>query len=239
MNIKYLLVYILVFVALFSVIDQLHEWLHYFMAAAYCGCFGSKILSGWTFCSNSELPSAAKAAVWLTGPLLNYVLMWIGWWLMGKSGRTWKQKSLGLALVFASLPFARLIAALQGGGDETLALRMLFQHADGGNKHLISVAGLLLVFILSVAPVVRAFFLFRSWKERLSCFLLFFLVPPLIDQWLTSEQMYRWLNQGFLKNPVFPGVDILVLAWIAGWFLLVLIWQKKLLGFLDWLWSNP
>ena len=121
MNLKAPPLYILSFLILVFLVHEFHDWAHTLMATLTCQCWGSRIFDGWDFCTTSLVTSGQRALATLAGPIINYVLLWIGYSELHPENST-EEHSLGVALVFACLPLNNLMAAFSGGGDLTSAI---------------------------------------------------------------------------------------------------------------------
>jgi hypothetical protein len=214
MKIKFIVVFLLGFLSLQFLIDQCHELAHCLVAGMVCACHGSKGFSGWTFCPGCKASEKAKALAWLAGPAINYLSIWYGWWSLGPT-RSRKEKSLGISFLFASLPLARIVAAMAGGSDETLALRMLFQSPDASNRHLVALGSLLLILALCLPALLRGLRFFKKWEEKLLVFPAFLFLPPWIGKWVSSPQVNQMLTKGWLGEPLFGGIAVVVFIWIV------------------------
>ena len=230
MGIKFTCSYLAGFLALIFFVHECHDWAHFFAAHIVCGCSGIKSFDNWTLCSHCAASSRLQVWIWFAGPMVTYIIIWLGWWLMNWR-HTAKQQSLGFSFLFATIPFVRILAASAGGSDETYGLRQLFQHADKSNSHAIALTGLISIIILTGPPFLRAFIRLRNWKEKLILFPAFLLLPMFIDKWT-----YRGLNKiaatGFLGNEILPGISMLVIAWSLFLLLILLLAYKNIMAFL-------
>ena len=137
MNIRLSLGYALAFLALLFLVHECHDWLHFISARVICGCWGIKKFDFWTICDQCNPTSFQQAVILLSGPLINYISLWAGWILMQPQNAL-TYKSMGFSLFFASLPLPRVLAATQGGSDETSALKLLFPNAAATHHHLVA-----------------------------------------------------------------------------------------------------
>src|SRR5271154_3504870 len=125
MKIKLSPAYLIAFFSLLFFTNELRGWAHVFVAQLISGCWGTKNFDTWTLCSHAEAPGKLIALAWLAGPFVAYIILWTGRWLMDEK-KSPATRSLGFSMVFAALPFAGILAAARGSGDETTALRGLF-----------------------------------------------------------------------------------------------------------------
>ncbi|MBS1597152.1 MAG: hypothetical protein JST75_02930 [Bacteroidetes bacterium] len=231
MVIRFNVKYLLGFLALIFFIHECHDWAHFLAGKIVCGCWGIKSFDNWTLCSDCTASAHTQVWIWFAGPLITYIIVWIAWWLMGKQ-RNSTEQSLGFLLLFATIPFVRILAAMAGGSDETFGLRQLFQHADKSNSHTVALGGLILIILLTALPLLRAFILLRGWTQRILLFPLFLILPIYIDKW-TYVGLNKLAATGFLENESFPGVPMLVLAWSFLLMVILLSTYKSLLYFLE------
>jgi hypothetical protein len=223
--------YLLGFLALIFFVHECHDWAHFIAARIICDCWGLKSFDNWTLCSDCTASSHLQVWIWFAGPLVTYFIVWLGWWLMSRD-KTTSQQSLGFCLVFAAIPFARILAAATGGGDETFGLRQLFQHDDKSNSRTVALSALLLVLLLTLPALLKALMRLRDWKERLILFPIFLVLPLLIDKWVYAG-LNKLSSTGFLGYESLPGVSILVLGWSLLLLVLLLLTYKSLLFFLQ------
>ena len=186
------------FVALALVAHEAHELIHITVGRLVCGGWGTRDFNSWTLPSDctSTLPT-------LAGPVLSFSLMWIGSWLLGSSSR-WRPLALGL--VFAPNPFARLLTAGMGGGDEGVLVRAWTGLPRGSAAT-----------ALAAVPVALlvAFPLWRAWnsmarRRRLPIFIALLLMPTLVTGILLLVAGNRLLAAGLLAKPEIAGTPPLI-----------------------------
>lgn len=215
------------FFCLVFLVHEIHDWAHFLTAASFCGCLGNRGFDSWTPCILCNSSTGELALATLAGPLVNYLLLWGGWMMMHPDHPPEKQ-SLGYCMVFAALPFPRILAAFAGGGDETWALRQLFQHPNGSNHHFIAGAGLVVVLGLCLPPLIRAFMLVAGWVQRIIWFLLFLVAPGMVDHWLVGGELNKLRADGFLDRQVLRGgAQLIVFVWLAVVLVFYLITMKS------------
>jgi len=232
MKIKFHFLYLPAFLALLFLEQELHDWAHFIAAEIFCGCWGSKGFDSWTICDHCAITKDIGVFIFFAGPFATYIIIWSAWWLMSHN-HTGKQRSAGFALLFAAIPFVRILAAMAGGGDETRCLRELFQNADGSNRHIVALAGLFFVCLLTIPALLRAFILLPGLREKVFLFPIFLVVPMYVHQWILKGLMTKLLERGFLNNEVFPGIPILVIAWAFLWIMVLWLTYKNLLNFFE------
>jgi len=233
MKVKLTPSYVLGFFSLVFLIHEIHDWAHFILSATYCGCLGNRAFDSWSVCTTCVTSSSALALSTLVGPLVNYIMIWSGWALMHPENPQEKQ-SIGFSMVFAALPFPRIMGALAGGGDETSALRQLFQRPNGSNHYFVAAAGLLIVLALCLPALIRAFVLVTGWVQRLLILPAFLVLPGLIDHWLVSGELNRLLADGvFSRQMLRGGTQLFVFVWLVVVLMLYLLTRKSLESVLE------
>lgn len=105
------------FVALALVAHEAHELGHTLAGRLVCGRWALRDFSVWAIPGcDSSWPAA-----W--GPVVSYLLMGLGGWLAWHGPHT--RQRVGLALLFAANPLARIITVASGHGDELNVARAL------------------------------------------------------------------------------------------------------------------
>jgi len=221
MKLKLTIQYIIAFLALTFVMHEFHEIVHTSVGRLICGCWGERDFNVWGLCAgcSEEKPIALIAT--FAGPIFTFIIIWIGAFLLSMHQPD-KRRKLGFALVFANLPFARILTASMGGGDEVYGLSHLM---DYNNAWLI---GLLAIVLIVAFPLYRAFMFIKN-KRRVGWFLLFFLAPTFIDLLLILGVMNSLLSNGVLSDYWILGSPMIVTIWtISVVVLLVFTWRYLL-----------
>jgi uncharacterized membrane protein len=135
------------------------------------------------------------------------------------------RRSVGFALVWANVPFARLITVLMKGGDEGVITRAIV-----GQPKLSSLAWSveLIVILMLILPAF-----IRSWKlllpnRRLYVFISFLIIPMLLEYILMHKLGGSLLKQGVLDQQVILGSPLLVLVWNIVWMSVMLLTASSL-----------
>lgn len=177
MSLKISWKYLIAFIALNMIMGELHEQAHIQMGYLVCGCYGPRDFNVWTTCETCAHPSLAYWAT-IMGPAFSYLVYWFSALFLLKQANTRRNK-LGIALLFATLPFARIFTACMGGGDEKTVLVMLW-----GEQ-----------FSLPLLKVMAA-----AW-------VILFCLPPLWMAIKSLPQKNRWwYAAGFCIGPLLFGV---------------------------------
>jgi hypothetical protein len=219
MKLKLTLIYILSFFCLYFFIMELHEWAHTAAAALVSGGWGPRGFDRWQFDESSHvsISNGQRALANFAGPLVNFLAIWIGWRKMGNYENLAEQ-SFGCSLVLASSPVAMLIAAITGGGDLTIGLKLLFAHQDNIHHHLMSIIGLVIMLIICIPPLVKVFTLLPSWSGRFIFFPLILFAPSYVHKWVTKGLDGLLLRFEPDEGRAYVWVLVWTAALLAGWF---------------------
>lgn len=216
------------FLALMFVLGEAHEIVHTAVGRLLCGCWGPRDFNVWGLCEGcSEEVSLAILAT-IVGPVFTFGVIWWGFVLM-RSETSAEQTSLGFALAFGGLPFARIFTALMGSGDEVYSLQHIF--ADGADSTPLWILGIVIVVALSAPPLYRGFRVLTS-KWQWATFLGFLLLPFVIYLLVVLGGMNTLLDQGFLDQDGLIGSPVLLNAWTVFWVSLLAVSWSELYGLL-------
>lgn len=194
------------FISLMFLLHETHEIVHTTVGRIICGCWGFRDFNVWTLCEGciEQKPYAILAT--FAGPIYTFALVWLGYYWLTKSNSMTK-KSFGFALIFGNMPFARILGALLGGGDEVFGLKKVL-----GNPTLGWILGLAFVLICSVPPLIAAFKSIGN-KKRWAWFLGFLILPFVIDTIVVIGLLNTILQSGFLKQEWILGSPLFVTVW--------------------------
>ncbi|HZX26957.1 MAG TPA: hypothetical protein VFF16_07820 [Telluria sp.] len=216
MELKFGWKYALAFLALNGVVSELHEQAHITTGRLLAGCYGPRDFNVWQACADhpSPVPWAASVA----GPLFSYAVMWLGVWLLWRGAQV-AHRAVGLALVFAPLPFARVFTALVGGGDEKTFLTYWLDNPGLGRAGAIA-----LTLVACGLPVFYAWRALanrhRGWIVAGLCVLPMLAVYAYKIKFLNSLLLQgRWDAPPILGTPpmVLAVFALMVLATAATW----------------------
>lgn len=219
MQLKLTTKYIIAFLALTFVMHEAHEIVHTSIGRLICGCWGERDFNVWGLCEGCSEAKPYSIIATFAGPLFTFAMMWLGASYLGKHN-TLREKALGFSLIFANLPFGRILTASFRSGDEVYGLGTLMEHGD-----LAWVLGLSIVLGLSSFPLYRAYQIIEN-KRRIGWFLLFFLAPLAIDLLLVLGLMNTLLSQGVLASYWVLGSPMLVTLWTVLVLIIFLIMRK-------------
>ena len=208
MNIKLNPRFVIAFMALAFLMHEAHEIAHTTVARLICGAWGERDFNVWGICEGCEKAHPLVILSTFAGPLFTFAMLWAGALLL-KPSHSAQQKSWGLALVFANMPFARILTASMGGGDEVFGLsRVLHNHS------LAWAIGLTGILLVCAEPLRRAFVTIHN-RRRVGLFLLFFLAPVALDLVVVLGLLNSLLERGLLSQYWILGSPVLVTVWTA------------------------
>jgi hypothetical protein len=216
MNLKAPPLYILAFLLLTFLVQEVHDWAHVLAVRVTCHCWPVRDFGFWALCGSPS--SGQHALISIAGPVINVVLLLTGWSLLHPENST-EEHSLGVALVFAALPLKNLVEGFGGYSDITDCIRWLQRHGPMSNQGFSRGLGLVIVLLLNVPALLRAFFRLPGYKGKLIAFPLLFLLPDWLDR-LSNRQLNKWLiapDTGQWHAYALVGGWLLVLA--IGFFL--------------------
>lgn len=220
MNIKLNFKFVISFLALMFIMHEAHEIAHTTLGRIICGAWGERDFNVWGLaegCGQSDLVSMLPTYF---GPIFTFVMIWIGAFLL-KPENGVQKKSFGFALIFANMPIARIITAVFGGGDEVYATNVLLD-----NYSIAWVIGLIAILLILVYPLYKAFISIQ--KNRIPWFLLFFIMPMVIDVIIVLGLMNTLLEKGVLANYWILGSPVLVSLWTIFVILVFILMRKHI-----------
>ena len=196
--------YVIAFLALTILCGTSHEFVHHFVGAAFCGCFGYKTFNSFELCSSCAGNRLAFIAATWAGPLFTYGLMWLGVYRLSKPSTAARQ--LGFALIFANFPINRIGFALIGWNDEQYVTNKIFGHSPLG-FWLTNLA----IWILAIPPLLFAYRAITN-RHRVLWFIGFFVLPFVFVFVFAGMFLEQWLllDRKFLAVPII-GIPYLIL----------------------------
>jgi hypothetical protein len=200
--------FVLTFLALTFVMHEAHELVHTSVGRLICGCWGKRDFNVWDLCGDCSDQKPISVIATFVGPVFTFIMIWIGTFLIGQD-KTIKQKAFGFSLIFANMPFARILTACTGGGDEVWGLNKILK-----NHPLAWTIGLLIILAITIWPLWKSYQVIGN-KRKIGWFLLFFLAPLFIDLLLVLGVMNTLLEKGVLSTYWIVGSPILVTVWTA------------------------
>lgn len=194
------------FFILVLALAEAHECAHIFAARVVCGGWGARNFSVWTTRKGCAQNHPLIVLATFAGPLFTFAMIWLGTWLLIKP-RKQSLRALGIALIFAPLPLARIITAATGHGDEVSGFTMLLNGQKTGWA-----VGLASILLLSLYPVVKAY---RSLAppRRILVFGGLLLIPMLAHGLTTHSMLNSLLAKGVFDENGILGAPVLVNVW--------------------------
>lgn len=163
--------YCLAFYCMIMLYASLHELVHHFAGAAICGAWGYKTFNYFsTACESNRWAYLATYA----GPLFSFIMMWVGAYGLRKKNSSTLTRQISFALIFAQLPFQRMIFPFFKMNDEFYASKSLF-----GDTQLVYWSVIIFVWLICLPPLVTAYRSIRN-RNRLAWFLFYLLLFPVI-----------------------------------------------------------
>jgi hypothetical protein len=213
--------FVLTFLALTFVMHEAHEIVHTSIGRLICGCWGERDFNAWGLCNACSEQQPYSIISTFAGPLFTFIMIWIGTNLIGKT-KNERQHALGFSLIFANMPFARILTASFGGGDEVFGLNIILD-----NHSLAWAIGLTLILIITMVPLYKAFIVIEN-KRRIGWFVLFLLAPLFIDILVVLGLMNFLLENEILSDYWILGSPMLVTHWTAIVTLTFLLTRKNI-----------
>ena len=199
--------------ALTFVLGEVHEIVHTTVGRLICGSWGLRDFNSWNICETCTNPYALWATV--AGPVFTFIVIWIGYFMIQKNESV-NSIALGFSLIFASLPFARILNATLGIGDEITVLNELLK-----NHTLAWLIGLVGILLITVFPLIKAYKLIGN-KNKIGLFLLFLLGPTVLYIIVILIFLNTLLSNGVLSDYWILGSPKLVSVWTFSVLLLLL-----------------
>jgi hypothetical protein len=203
-------------------LHEIHEWGHQLAGKLFCGSWPSRDFIYWHLSTGCNKGSSF-ILIALAGPVFTFIVFWLGWWFLRKSQKR-IYDALGMVLIFASIPFSRIIAVLFKGGDEIMAFRTIFSPKEPFMGAAV-IIGAVLVLVLTTPPLMLAY---KKLTGKTILFIALLILPFLIDKALLEGVMNPLLKKGFLSAQGLAGAPLLVNCWDILLVLLSVLVSKKL-----------
>ncbi|MNZ88558.1 hypothetical protein D3C78_1074530 [compost metagenome] len=213
--------YWIAFLALCMVMGELHEQAHIQTGYWLCGCYGERDFNVWVTCSTCG--SSSFIAI-LAGPLFSYLVYWFCVYHI-RYGANTVNKWYAMAVLFATLPFARIFTAIIGGGDEKAFIASLA--GDNLPAFAVRLIAILIVLVVCLPPIIIAAKQLPAKYKWL--YLLILNIGPLLFAMIWQWQiMNKLLSAGMLAQ-AYAGTPILI--WLHFLVMLILFYcfRRKLL----------
>lgn len=221
MKIKLTPKFVLTFLALTFVMHEAHEIVHTTIGRLICGCWGQRDFNVWGLCEGcSELMPYSIISTF-AGPVFTFTMIWIGTYLISKT-KSERQNAFGFSLIFANIPFARILTASFGAGDEVWGLNQLL------NNHTLAwTIGLIIILSITIVPLYKSFKIIKN-NRKFGWFLLFLLAPLFVDLFVVLGLMNTILENGVLSNYWILGSPIIVTVWTIFVTLIYLLTRENI-----------
>lgn len=147
--------------------SSLHELIHHFSGYLICGKWGYKSFNYFsTACEGAQKSWYAT----YTGPIFNYIMMYIGAAML--KGDSNYKKHLGFALIFAQLPLQRMVTPFFRKNDEFIATISLY-----GDTQLNYWLVIIVIWAICIPPLIKAFLAIQN-RRRWLWFLFYLTLLP-------------------------------------------------------------
>lgn len=182
------------------VLHEAHELAHTWTGRLLCSGWGTRDFNTWSLAEGCDtwVPAAM-------GPLFSYAVLWIGAGLLTNGTR--RSKHLGLALLFAANPFARILTVALGGGDELIVASRI----SGVANVALWLATLAVVLLVCVPPLVVGGRALRGTRRRGLWFAGLLFGPLVLVIVVLLLGLNGLLQAGLLATPALWGEPPLVL----------------------------
>ena len=215
--------FILAFISLRHLFHELHEFAHMVAGRLFCGTWGTRDFNNvHPITATCDSSAIMGVVVGLAGPMVNYTATWIGAAII-RNAKNSADTSIGLVLIFCSLPIARLVTALFGGGDEIGVARIFITNP---------LVARLVVIVLIVSILFYPLLLATKTLSRQSHgtwhFVGFLFIPMFIEGLGVLLFCNYLLSEGLLNTPSYVGAPLLVIVVLLVAFLVFFLFRKHL-----------
>ncbi|PQJ80000.1 hypothetical protein [Polaribacter porphyrae] len=218
MKLKITWQYSLAFLSLLFLLHEAHEIIHTSIGRIICGCWGIRDFNLWALCTGCASDNPISIFSTIAGPFFTYIVLWYGTKLLIKEDLD--KKTLGFTLIFASMPFARILTATLNSGDEVNALTKLT------NQPILSwVISLIIILLICYIPLKKAYEFINN-KYKLLWFLSFLVLPVIFDILVVLVIMNGLLKNGILNEYWILGSPKLVSFWTLSILILTILTYK-------------
>jgi hypothetical protein len=197
------------FSILILAVHEAHELAHTVTGRLMCGEWATRDFNEWSLSAGCTTPAPTAA-----GPLFSYLVIAIGIVLTRRG--EWNGRWMGLALIFAANPLARIITVGMRGGDELVVARAL----SGGQTISPAVywTTMAAVTLICGAGIVAGWAATRGIRWRGATFAAILLLPMVLTGTLLFVLFNGLLRDGFLAQPIVAGspVFITIVTGIVG-----------------------
>ncbi len=191
--------YCLAFYCIIMLYVSLHELIHHFAGYLICGAWGKKTFN--YFETACETDSKSLIATYV-GPLFTFAMMYIGAYFLNNKFSNFK-RHLGFAIIFAQLPFQRMVSPFFRMNDEFYATSILY-----GNTPLVYWSVIIVIWIICLPPLIKAYKAITN-KYRLVWFIFYLgFFPYILWGPIFGTLEYLMVEKNFLAQPII-GIGLL------------------------------
>lgn len=220
-NLSFKSTYWIAFFALCMVMGELHEQTHIQTGYWLCGCYGERNFNVWVTCSTCSSNSYIAT---LIGPLFSYAIYWLCTYHIRYTATT-ASKWYAFAVLFATLPFARIFTVITGGGDEKVFIASLIgTYFSVITVRIITIFAVLIFCLPPIIIAAKQLKVKRKWM-----YLLALNIGPLLFAMIWQWQiMNKVLAAGMLAYS-YAGTPLLIWIHFLAMLILVYSFRHKLL----------
>ena len=188
--------YCLAFYCVIMLYVSIHELVHHFSGFLICGEWGYKSFNYFeTACEDALLAT-------YMGPAFSFLMMYVGAYLLSSKFSNFK-KHLGFAMIFAQLPFQRMVNPFFKMNDEFYASAQIF-----GNTPFVYWSVIIIIWVICLPPLIKAFRCIEN-KNRISWFLFYLIIfPYLLWGPFFGTLEFLMVQKEFLATPII-GIGLL------------------------------
>jgi hypothetical protein len=197
------------FSVLTLVMHEAHELAHTIMGRVLCGVWAERDFNAWSLPATCTTPVPTAM-----GPLFSAAGMILG--IVLTRSAEWRRRWVGIALIFACNPLARIITVLMRGGDELTVVRNLSGTPTvSPAAYWATVALVTLVFGGGIVAGWRAT---AGVRYRVAGFVAVLIGPMVITGTLLFVLLNGMLKRGVMAAPVagMPALVLLVSVIVAA-----------------------
>jgi len=178
---------------------SLHELIHHFAGYFICGDWGYKTFNYFETACETDRKSLLATYM---GPLFSFTMMYVGAYFLIKKSSNFI-KHLGFAMIFAQLPFQRMVSPFFKMNDEFYATSLLY-----GNTTFIYWVVIITIWIICIPPLIKAYLSIKN-KYRMIWFLFYLvLFPYLLWGPIFGTLEFIMVERNFLAQPII-GIGLL------------------------------
>lgn len=191
--------YCLAFYCIIMLYASLHELIHHFAGYFICGDWGYKTFNYFETACETDRKSLLATYM---GPLFSFTMMYVGAYFLIKKSSNFI-KHLGFAMIFAQLPFQRMVSPFFKMNDEFYATSILY-----GNTTFIYWVVIITIWIICIPPLIKAYLSIKN-KYRMIWFLFYLvLFPYLLWGPIFGTLEFIMVERNFLAQPII-GIGLL------------------------------